>query len=224
MRSLALLLLVTGSLLQAQRTPSVRASGEGVVAAMPELVRINLTISTPANTAQEATDQNATTSLAVSNRVKALIGTSGEIRTVSYSVIPNYRTTPPNIQTLIGFTANNTLEVTAYDLNLAGKIVDAAVQAGATSISGLRFGLKDSDPQRRDALKRATQAARANATAIAEGLSVRLGSILAAAEGSSASVFNPTDARAGIAATATTFDTGLVEVRATVTLEIAIIQ
>lgn len=224
MRRLVLLLLLTGSLLHAQRTPSVRATGEGVVAAMPELVRINLTISTPANTAQEATDQNATTSLAVSNRVKALIGTSGEIRTVSYSVIPNYRTTPPNIQTLIGFTANNTLEVTAYDLNLAGKIVDAAVQAGATSISGLRFGLKDSDPQRRDALKRATQAARANATAIAEGLSVRLGSILAAAEGSSASVFNPTDARAGIAATATTFDTGLVEVRATVTLEIAIIQ
>ena len=224
MRRLVLLLLLTGSLLHAQRTPSVRATGEGVVAAMPELVRINLTISTPANTAQEATDQNATTSLAVSNRVKALIGTSGEIRTVSYSVIPNYRTTPPNIQTLIGFTANNTLEVTAYDLNLAGKIVDAAVQAGATSVGGLRFGLKDSDPQRRDALKRATQAARANATAIAEGLSVRLGSIQAAAEGSSASVFNPTDARAGIAATATTFDTGLVEVRATVTLEIAIIQ
>lgn len=221
MRSLALLLLVTGSLLQAQRTPSVRASGEGVVAAMPELVRINLTISTPANTAQEATDQNATTSLAVSNRVKALIGTSGEIRTVSYSVTPNYRTTPPNI---IGFTANNTLEVTAYDLNLAGKIVDAAVQAGATSVGGLRFGLKDSDPQRRDALKRATQVARANATAIAEGLSVRLGSILSAAEGSTVSIFNPTDARAGIAATATTFDTGLVEVRATVTLEIAIIQ
>ena len=49
MRSLALLLILTGSLLQAQRTPSVRATGEGVVAA---------------------------TSLAVTNRVKALIGTS----------------------------------------------------------------------------------------------------------------------------------------------------
>ena len=224
MRRLVLLLLLTGSLLHAQRTPSVRASGEGVVAAMPDLVRISLTISTAANTAQEATDQNAATSLAVSNRVKALIGTNGEIRTVSYSVNPNYRTTPPNIQTLTGFTASNTLEVTAYDLNLAGKIVDAAVQAGATSIGGLRFGLKDSDPQRRDALKRATQAARANASAIAEGLSVRLGSILAADEGSSVGVYNPSDARASIAATATTFDTGLVEVRATVTLEIAIIQ
>lgn len=224
MRRLALVLLLTGSLLQAQRTRSVRASGEGVVAAMPDLVRINLTISTPANTAQEATDQNATTSQAVSNRVKALIGTNGEIRTVSYSVNPNYRSNPTGSQTLTGFTASNTLEVTAYDLNLAGKIVDAAVQAGATSVSGLRFGLKDSDPQRRDALKRATQVARANATAIAEGLSVRLGNILAADEGSSVSVYNPSDARVGIAATATTFDTGLVEVRATVTLEIAILQ
>ena len=224
MRSLALLLILTSSLLQAQRTPSVRASGEGVVAAVPDLVRISLTISTPAATAQEATDQNATTSLAVTNRVKALIGTSGETRTVSYSVNPNYRSNPTGGQTLIGFTASNTLEVTAYDLNLAGKIVDGAVQAGATSIGGLRFGLKDSDPQRRDALKRATQVARANATAIAEGLNVRLGAILAADEGSTVSIFNPTDARAGVAATATTFDTGLVEVRATVTLEIAILQ
>ena len=223
MRRLVLLLLLTGSLLHAQRTPSVRATGEGVVAAMPDLVRINLTISTPAGTAQEAADQNATASQAVTNRVKALIGTTGEIRTVSYSVTPNYRTTPPS-QTLIGFTASNTLEVTAHDLNLAGKIVDAAVQAGATSVGGLRFGLKDSDPQRRDALKRATQVARADATAIAEGLSVRLGSILAADEGSSVSIYNPTDARAEIAATATTFEIGLVEVRATVTLEIAILQ
>ena len=219
-----LLLLLIGSLLQAQRAPSVRANGEGVVAAMPDLVRINLTISTPAGTAQEAADQNAATSLAVTNRVKALIATNGEIRTVSYSVNPNYRSNPTGGQTLTGFTANNTLEATAYDLNLAGKIVDAAVQAGATSVGGLRFGLKDSDPQRRDALKRATQVARANANAIAEGLSVRLGSILAADEGSSVSIFNPTDARAGAAATATTFDTGLVEVRATVTLEIAILQ
>lgn len=224
MRRLVLLLLLIGSLLQAQRTPSVRATGEGVVAAMPDLVRINLTISTPAGTAQEAADQNAATSLGVTNRAKALIATNGEIRTVSYSVNPNYRSNPTGGQTLTGFTANNTLEATAYDLNLAGKIVDAAVQAGATSVGGLRFGLKDSDPQRRDALKRATQVARANANAIAEGLGVRLGSILAADEGSTVSIFNPTEARAGAAATATTFDTGLVEVRATVTLEIAILQ
>lgn len=219
-RLVPLLLIITGTLL-AQRTPSVRAHGDGVVSAVPDLVRISLTIATQAITAQEATDQNATTSLAVTNRVKALIGANGDVKTSSYSVNPNYRSNPT---ALIGFTVSNSLEVTANDLNLAGKIVDAAVQAGATSVGGLRFGLKDSDPQRREALKRATLAAKASATAIAEGLSVRLGSILAADEGSTGSIFNPSDLRAGAAATATTFDTGLVEVRATVTLEIAILQ
>ena len=222
MSRLASFLLLTLSLL-AQRTPSVRVSGEGIVAAVPDLVKISLTIATQANTAQEATDQNAATSLAVTNRVKALLGTNGEVKTTSYSVYPNYRTLPTGVTNLVGFTASNTLEVAAYDLNLAGKIVDGAIQAGATSVGGLRFGLKDSEPQRREALKRATQIARANADAIADGLNMRLGSVLAAAEGSSVAIFNPADARAGAASTATTFDTGLVEVRATVTIEVAIL-
>ena len=208
--------------LLAQRSPSVRASGDGIVSAVPDLVKVNLTITTQAATAQEAADQNAATSQTVNTRVKALVGTNGEVKTVGYSVNPNYRSTA-NGQVLAGYFASNTLEVTAYDLNLAGRIVDAATQAGATSVSGLSFGLKDSEPQRREALKRATQVARANASAIAEGLNVRLGSILAADQGSSISPVT-TDFRAAGGAAATTFDTGLVEVRATVTIEIAILQ
>jgi len=208
--------------LAAQSTPSVRASGEGVVSAQPDLVRVNLTIATQASTAQEAADQNATASQSVNTRIKALIGTNGEVKTVAYSVNPTYRSNGTS-QTLVGYLASNTLEVAAYDLNLAGRIVDAATQAGATSVSGLRFGLRDSEPQRREALKRATQIARASATAIAEGLNVRLGSILAAVEGYAVSPLT-TDFRAAGAAAATTFDTSLVEVRATVTLEIAIVQ
>lgn len=204
------------------RTPSIRASGEGSVSAVPDVVRINLTITNQAMTAQEAAEQNAAISLTVTNRVKALLATNGETRTVSYSVSPNYRSNTTGGQTLVGFSASNTLEVTAFDLNLAGRLVDAAAQAGATSVSGLRFGLKDSEPQRREALKRATQVARTSAGAIAEGLSVRLGPVLEAHEGTIGTFFNPADARAGGAAAATSFDTGLVEVRATVTLEFAI--
>lgn len=205
----------------AQRPPSVRASGEGVVSAVPDVVRVNLTISTQAATAQEAADQNATTSGVVNTRVKALIAANGEMRTVGYSVSPVYRSNPTGGQTLTGFSATNTLEVTAFDLNLAGRIIDTAIQAGTTSVGGLRFGLRDAEPQRREALKRATQTARAHAAAIAEGLSMRLGNVLAADEGTSISVFNPTDARMGVAG-ATSFDTGLVEVRATVTIEVAL--
>ncbi|MBY0507503.1 MAG: SIMPL domain-containing protein [Bryobacteraceae bacterium] len=201
---------------------SVRAGGEGVVAAQPDVVRISLTVSNMANTAQEAADQNATIVQAVTTRVRSLLGTNGETRTTSYSVSATYRSNPTGGNTLIGFTASNTLEATAFDINLAGRIIDAAVQAGATSVGGLRFGLRDSEPQRREALKRAAQAARVNAAAIAEGLNLRLGAVLAANESSTITSFNPADSRAGGFATATTFDTGLVEVRASVTLEVAL--
>lgn len=224
MKRLLALSLLALSLIAQNRPPSVRANGEGVVSAQPDVVRISLTIMTMANTASEAADQNATISQAVTARVKGLVGTNGEMRTTGYSVNPNYRSNPTGGNTLTGFSASNTLEVTAFDLNLAGRIIDAGVQAGATSVSGLRFGLRDSTPQRREALKLATQVARADATAIAEGLGVRLGAILAADEGSTVSFFNPADARASVGAMATTFDTGLVEVRATVSLEIAIFQ
>src|SRR5690606_17397643 len=103
-------------------------------------------------------------------------------------------------------------------LTLSGRIIDTATQAGANNVTNLRFLLKDSESARNQALRMATQQARGRAEAIAQGLSVRLGGVLAASEGFTTRVVGGPDERTANAATPTPIESGTLEVRATVSL------
>jgi hypothetical protein len=206
---------------------SVRASGDASVSVKPDQLKLNVGVTTQAATAQEASDQNAAQVTAVIAALKKVVGAAGDIKTVGYSVTPQYRYPQGGgTPTLTGYTANNSVEVTTGDLSLAGRMIDTAVQAGATNVQGLRFALKDQEPARAEALRLATMQAKRHAEAIATGLSARLGYVIAAAEGGAIRVVN-TDIRAlGAAAggsTPTPVETGMVDVYATVTLEVELI-
>ncbi|MBL8226862.1 MAG: SIMPL domain-containing protein [Bryobacterales bacterium] len=207
------------------RRPYVRASGEGVVATRPDQVKVSVNCMAQAATAQEATEAVAGQAAAVISALTQLLGSRGEVRTVGVSVSPQYRYPQGQPPQLTGYQATNTIEVTIGDLTLAGRTVDTAVQAGASSIGGLRFGLKDPNPVRNQALRAATQQARQSAEAIATGLGSRLGAVVMASE---SSVYVPvlTDARAPnlAAGAATPIEPGTVEVRANVTVEIELAQ
>ncbi len=207
------------------RRSSVRASGTASVSVKPDQLKLNVGVTTQAPTAQEASDQNASLVTSVIAALKKAVGTAGEIKTVGYSVTPNYRYPQGGgTPTLTGYTANNTVEVTTGDLSLGGKLIDAAVAAGATNVVGLRFGLKDSEPVRGEALRLATLQAKAHAEAIATGLNGRLGYVIAAEEGGAVRIL--ADSRvlgAAGGSTPTPIESGTVDVSATVTLEIELI-
>ncbi|MEO8129204.1 MAG: SIMPL domain-containing protein, partial [Bryobacteraceae bacterium] len=161
----------------------VRAVGEGKASGKPDQAQVDLAVVTQAATAQDAAAQNANQTTAVLNQLKQLLGANADIKTLNYSLAPVYNYPRDGGQpTLTGFTANNTVEATVGDLTLAGKIIDTAIQAGANRVDSLRFSLKDDQPLRIQALRSASLQARAHADAIALGLGVRLGSVLAAAE------------------------------------------
>lgn len=205
----------------AQR-PFVRAAGEGVVSVRPDQVKIDVGVTTQAETAQASAEQNAAKTEVVLNALRQLLGASADIKTISYSVTPNYRyPAGGGTPTLLGYTTSNAVEVTVADSTVAGKVIDTATQAGANTVTGLRFTLRDPAPARSQALRLATQQARSNAESIAMGLGGRLGSIVSAEESSAVRPVTATDSRAGIAAaTPTPVETGMVEVRATVVVEI----
>lgn len=197
----------------------VRASGTSAVSSKPDQVKIVVGVTTQAQTATDAAGQNATVTTAVLNALKQLLGAQADIQTVNYSVNPNYRYPgdgSPGI--LVGFTANNTVQVTSADLNNAGRIADTAVQAGATSIQAFQFSIKDPEPLRAQALRQASQVARSHAEAIAAGVGARLGAIANAAEGSVSVPVGVTTAVLGAAPT-TPVQPGSVDVSATVTVE-----
>lgn len=219
---LAALLFCSLSAQAQARRQFIRAVGEATVSVPPDQVKIDIGVTTQASGAQEASTQNANQVSVVLAQLRQLLGTNADIKTINYSVTPNYRYPQGGGNpTLVGYIATNTVEATLGDVSLAGKVIDTAAQAGATTVSGLRFGLKDEQPARAQALRLAAVQARAHADAIASGLGVRTGAVVSAEEGAVLNV----QPRTGVAASVPTpIEPGTLDVHATVTLEMEIAQ
>ncbi|MEO7142431.1 MAG: SIMPL domain-containing protein [Bryobacteraceae bacterium] len=206
-----------------RQLPFIRATGQGSVSIAPDTAIIDLGVITQAATAQDATAQNATQASAVIAALQQLLGANSSVKTISYSVNPNYNYPPNGPQTLLGYTVTNVVEVTVSDLTSVGKVVDTAVQAGANNVQRLQFTLKDDTSARQQALRLASMQAQANAGVIANGLGVHTGAVLAAIEGAA---YTPMPVVGVLAsgATATPVQPGNLTIQATVTLDLQVTQ
>lgn len=211
---------ISSALVFAQTAPSgsIQASGNASILANPDEAQISVGVTTDGATAQAAAQANAAQTTTVINAIKNVLGASGTIQTIGYSVNPRYGSS----QSVIGYTANNTVQVTINDLSLPGAVIDAASQAGATNVSGISFGLQNPDPVEQQALTAATKQAVAHAAAIAAGLGVHAGSVISAQQ---VSTYAPV-AMPGVAAgaSATPVQTGTVTVTASVTVTVQLSQ
>ena len=225
---LIFLLALAAVLCPAQmRRSYIRASGEGVVSVRPDQATVSVGVITQGRTAAEATDANATKAQAILDALRRLLGPNADIRTSYFSVTPNQRfPTGGGVPEIVGYTATNNFRVTMTDTANAGRVIDTATAAGANTVGGITFGVREPVPLRQRALQLATQMARANAEAIAQGMSGRLGAVISAAESSVAvPIMGGADGRAGIAAAVPTpVEAGNLEVSASVTMEIEVLQ
>jgi hypothetical protein len=208
--------------------PSIRTTGEATVTAKPDRVVIDLAVVTLAETAEGAATQNATRLDAVLRELKSAAGAAAEVRTMGYSLDPNYRhPTPGGQPKLAGYTARNSVEVTTSELDAAGRILDAATRAGANSIDRLEFTLKDDQAARGRALREAAAKARASADAIASALGVRIIGVLLAEETGGAPprpLYTVTRMAEAAPAASTPVAPGTLEIHGTVTLTVEIAQ
>lgn len=223
--------LLLPGLLLAQDTAKlahvVRASGEATVTAKPDRAEVSVAVTNQARKAEAASAQNAAQSTRVIAALKQSIGTSGDIKTTGYSIVPEYNNpTGGGSPTITGYRATNTVLVTVNDLSLLGKIVDAASGAGANDISGIVFTLRDDASVRAQALAQAAEKARANAEAIARALNLHVTGVFQA-ESSEAPIVRPlfaeTKAMARMAApTQTPIETGTIDIRASVVVTLQV--
>jgi uncharacterized protein YggE len=202
----------------------IRAVGEGRITVRPDVARISFGVVTRAATANEAANANAERSTAMIAKLKELLGPNAEIRTTSYSVSPTYQHAPGQEPAITGFVATNQVEATVSDLSLIGRVIDAGIQAGANQVYGPNLGLKNDEDERAQALRIAGQKARAKAEVIAQGVGVRLGRVVAAQEGVDYTPIPLDRATTAQTAKVTPVETGTLEVRASVTLDIEVVQ
>jgi uncharacterized protein YggE len=206
--------------------PSIRVTGEVTIAARPDQARIDLGVITQAPTAQAAAAQNAQQLSTTLAELRKVIGSNADIKTISYSLTPNYRYPKDGgTPTITGYTATNIVQVKTNDLAQVGRIIDAATQSGANTIHRLEFALKDEQAVQSQALSEAAAKAKAKAQAIASALGLKITRVLFVEESGPQilpRVYGET--RAMAAAVQTPVEPGTIDVRATVTLTVEVSQ
>ncbi len=148
--------------------PTIVTTGEAIVRRVPDQAWVTAAVESRAKTPGDAQRQNAAAMAAVQQRLLGSGVPKANLRTLGYTVqqeidYVNGRRVPRE------YVARNALEVRLDDVSATGDVLEAAIQAGATSIAGVRFDLKDRAAAEREALRLAVVDARARADALAAG-------------------------------------------------------
>jgi hypothetical protein len=139
----------------------VTTSGRGVVTTVPDVATVAVGVRSEASTAGAALEQ---TSAQVTRVIAALRQAGGErLQTQQVSLYPQN----DDKGTTTGFVAQNTVTARS-SIATSGRLVDAAVAAGANTVDGPSLERSDRDALYRDALKKALADAKAKAEALAE--------------------------------------------------------
>jgi uncharacterized protein YggE len=160
----------------------IRVTGEAIASAQPDEVRIEIGVVTNAPTAQAAATQNSEKTEKIIAALRKILGSAGTVKTVNYALHPDYRYEREGKPQVLGYIATNTVQVQSSDLAGVGKLIDAAIAAGANNIQALQFTLKDPSSARAIALQQATKNAREKANALAQSLGVSVRRIISVEE------------------------------------------
>lgn len=201
--------------------PTIVTSGEAFVRRAPDVAFITLAVESRAKSPREAQRLNAEAMSGVQRRIAAAGIARDALQTRGVWLEQEFDSVGGR-RVARGFVARNTLEVRLDDVSRAGEVADAVVEAGATSLSGIRFDLKDRSAAERDALRLAVADARGRADAAAAGAGRSVDRIIKI-EDSRMQSYPPrpmmTMAKAEIGAT-TDIEPGLIEIQAHVTLTV----
>ena len=148
--------------------PMIVTTGEATIHRAPDQAFISASVETRARAPRDAQKQNADAMTAVQQKLVEAGILKEAIRTTGYSIqqefdFTNGRRVPRD------YMAHNGIEVRLDGVDRVGEILDLVVQAGATSVTGVRFDIKDRTMLERDVLMHAVEDARARADALAAG-------------------------------------------------------
>jgi uncharacterized protein len=212
--------------LSEKRVPSISVTGEATVTVKPDQALIDIGVVAQSQASQAAAAQNAKQLDTVLAELRKSLGPNANIKTISYSLSPNYRNPKDGGKPAItGYTATNIVRVTIDDLTEVGKVIDAATQSGANQVHRLQFTLKDEQAVQLQALREAAVRARAQAEALAHSLNLKIVRVLSVDE--SGSGIQPVrdyglGGRAESTQVPTPVESGTIEVRATVRLTVEV--
>ncbi len=162
-----------------QQTISVNGMSQLKVA--PDEAIVMLRVETNGTTAKEAQNANSESMAAIQRELKRAGVTQSDMETINYNLYPHsYWDQKEQRMIEAGYKASHTLQFKTRDLKRVGEFIEVGVNAGATNIDGVNFGLskQTSKDAKDEAVRQAVQEARQKAEALADGLDARLGKVM----------------------------------------------
>lgn len=153
---------------------TLSTSGTSVAYAAPDTAAITVGVVTDAKDAAKTHTDNAARTARVHKAMKDLGIADADIQTTHYDFSQRWDTRDDGKTELVGYTAQNMISITVHDLSKVGRVIDAALAAGANRIDSLEFSASDLTNAKTTVLEGAMRDARAKAEALAAAAGVRI--------------------------------------------------
>lgn len=179
----------------------IQVSGTGTIEADPDMATVTLGVNSSGKDLEAIRVENATAMKKVMDAIQKLGIKSSEMSTSNISVYPEYDYSKDSSK-ITGYNIQNTLSITVLDINNVAKVVNAGMQAGANSLQGVYYDLRNSDAFYDKALEKAVKQAQHKAEVLAKVSGKKLGAIIQINESDSNRNIYPISATTGIMADA----------------------
>lgn len=208
---------------KAPATVTVNATASVYVS--PDFATVSFGVETRDKSATKAQTDNSAAMKKVIAAVKKNNIADKDIETSNMNMYPtyDYSTNEPKIT---GYSVSNNITVTVMDLSKISAVVNSAMDAGANSLNGVNFMIKDDESAYQQALKLATQKGMKRAKVLADAAGIQLDGIASISDNGSSGYYpvmrganaNMTEDSAAGAKLGDTIQPGKLEITAQVTI------
>lgn len=164
---------------QAQEAPEpgwIQVDGTGSVDVAPDRASVAFAVETRAPEAGPAGQANAAAMDAVLSALRAAGFAGLDLETFGYSLRPEYSANNnQRTREIVAYIVVNNVRATVEDVDAVGRVIDAAIGAGANRVAGISFFASDTGAARAEAMADAVRDATSEARVIAESLGYALG-------------------------------------------------
>jgi uncharacterized protein YggE len=162
----------------AQEPPNIVVRGTGEIVRDPDVGWVRVTAIGRDGSSSDAARKSAQVMAAVQAALAKLGVAEADMRTLSFTLQPEYDRYNTPQQRMIGFIARNQLEAKLADLTKVSAVVDAVGQVNNAGIDSVRFDVRDREAVEKEAMAKAVADAMASARAMARGAGQAVGRIL----------------------------------------------
>jgi uncharacterized protein YggE len=172
--------LAAGNECDSSRT--IQVSGSAIVKVIPDLVTIQLGVTSNATTPQGVYDQNTAAMKKVTAAIRALGVADKDVSTDYYLIRPLYN--DYDSLTIKGYRINNTVIVNLKDVGKVSQVLTTALSAGANEVVDVQFKTSQLRQHRDEARELAMKAAQEKARDLAGAANAQPGCVLSIDENS----------------------------------------